>query len=597
MALGAEHVQATEVDDLLVFVLDLLLDLLEGLGPELLVLLRRVFRRVAFFLELGVGEELDVAAKHDVGTTTGHVGGHGHGALAARHGHDGRFLLVLLRVEHLVLDAHHVEQRRDDFRRFDGRGAQQHRLALGVALGHVLDDRRELLLLGAEDEVVLVLADHRAVRRDRQHAELVGAHELGGLGLGRTGHARELVVHTEIVLQRDRGKGLVLGLDLHMLLGLNRLMQAFVVAAARQDAAGVLIDDEHLAVRHHIVAVAQEQFLGLDRVVEVADKGRVVRLVQVVDAQVVLDLRDARVEDADGLLLLVDLVVLVTRELEHELGELAVPTRHVAFGGARDDKRRTRLVDEDRVDLVDDGVVVAALHELVLLPCHVVAQVVEAELVVRAVCDVRVVLLAALRRLLPGDDAPDAHAEEAVDAPHELALVARQIVINGDDVHALALKRIEIARQRGHKGLAFTGLHFGDVAPMQRRTAHELHVEVALSERTLRDFAHRGEGFGHDVVERSAIVELLLELGGLALELFVAQRRDLVLKGVDLFGNVLKSLHLAAFTHTKGFIYDVYQFHSLGVFGLMPDITNNNPESEIVPILPASLRNYDGVDT
>lgn len=236
-----------------------------------------------------------------------------------------------------------------------------------MALGHVLDDRRELFLLGAEDEVVLVLADHRAVRRDRQHAELVGAHELGGFGLGRTGHARELVVHTEVVLQRDRGEGLVLGFDLHVFLGLNRLMQAFIVTTAWQDTAGVLIDDEHLAVRHHVVTVAQEQFLGLDRVVEVADEGRVVRLVQVVDAQVVLDLRDARVEDADGLLLLVDLVVLVTRELEHELGELAVPTRHVAFGGARDDERRTRLVDEDRVDLVDDGVVVATLNELVLL--------------------------------------------------------------------------------------------------------------------------------------------------------------------------------------------------------------------------------------
>ena len=104
---------------------------------------------------------------------------------------------------------------------------------------------------------------------------------------------------------------------------------------------------------------------------------------------------------------------------------------------------------------------------------------------------------------------------------------------------------------------------------MQCRAAHELHVEVALAKRALRDLTHRGEGLGHDVVKRCAIVELLLELGGLALELFVAQRRDLVLEGVDLFGNVLKSLHLAAFAHTQGFIYDVYQFHSLGVFGLL----------------------------
>ena len=140
---------------------------------------------------------------------------------------------------------------------------QQHRLALGVALGDVLDDGGQLLLLGAEDEVVLVLADHRLVRRDRQHAQLVGAHELGGLGLGGTGHAGELVVHAEVVLQGDRGEGLVLGLDLHVLLGFQRLVQTLVVTAARQDTAGVLVDDQNLAVGDDVVAVTQEEFLGL----------------------------------------------------------------------------------------------------------------------------------------------------------------------------------------------------------------------------------------------------------------------------------------------------------------------------------------------
>jgi hypothetical protein len=65
----------------------------------------------------------------------------------------------------------------------------------------------------------------------------------------------------------------------------------------------------------------------------------------------------------------------------------------VELGGvgdlARDDERGAGLVDEDRVDLVDDRVVVAALHLLgSRLIGHVVAQVVEAELVVGAVGDV-----------------------------------------------------------------------------------------------------------------------------------------------------------------------------------------------------------------
>jgi hypothetical protein len=60
----------------------------------------------------------------------------------------------------------------------------------------------------------------------------------------------------------------------------------------------------------------------------------------------------------------------------------------VVLGLAGDDQRRARLVDQDRVDLVDDGVGEAALHALARRIDHVVAQVVEAEFVVGAVGDV-----------------------------------------------------------------------------------------------------------------------------------------------------------------------------------------------------------------
>ena len=53
--------------------------------------------------------------------------------------------------------------------------------------------------------------------------------------------------------------------------------------------AGVLVDDEHLAVDDDVVLVALEQLLGLDRVVEEPDERGVHALVQVVDAEVVLD--------------------------------------------------------------------------------------------------------------------------------------------------------------------------------------------------------------------------------------------------------------------------------------------------------------------
>ena len=248
------------------------------------------------------------------------------------------------------------------------------------------------------DEVGLVFAHHRHVGRDGDHTELVGRHELGGLGLGGTGHARELLVEAEVVLQRDGREGLVLGLDLHALLRLDRLVDALVVATPDQDAAGVLVDDQHLAVHDDVVLVALEQGTCLDRVVEERDERGVRRLVEVVDAEVVLDLLDAGLEHADGALLLVDLVVLALDEAVGDVGELAEPAVGLARRGSGDDERGAGLVDEDRVDLVDDREVVAALHHVLGLPGHVVAEVVEAELVVRAVGDVGGVLLAALLR-------------------------------------------------------------------------------------------------------------------------------------------------------------------------------------------------------
>jgi hypothetical protein len=67
-------------------------------------------------------------------------------------------------------------------------------------------------------------------------------------------------------------------------------VHALVVAAAGQHAAGVLVDDEHLAVHDDVLLVAAVELARLEGVVEVADQRRVDGLVEVVDAELVLDL-------------------------------------------------------------------------------------------------------------------------------------------------------------------------------------------------------------------------------------------------------------------------------------------------------------------
>jgi hypothetical protein len=76
------------------------------------------------------------------------------------------------------------------------------------------DDGLVLLARGAVDLIVLVHARDGPVRRDLDHAEPVDVHELLGLGRRRAGHAGQLVVEPEVVLERHRGERHVLGLDL-----------------------------------------------------------------------------------------------------------------------------------------------------------------------------------------------------------------------------------------------------------------------------------------------------------------------------------------------------------------------------------------------
>ena len=132
----------------------------------------------------------------------------------------------------------------------------------------------------------------------------------------------------------------------------------------------------------------------------------------------------------------------------------------MVFGLAADDQGRARLVDQDRINLVDDRIVQATLNPVRRLVDHVVAQVVKAVFVVGTVSDVGAVsgllfLACHLRQI----DA-DAQAQKVVKLAHPLGVAIGQIVIDGDDMDTLAGQGIEIDRHGGGQGLAFAGSHF-----------------------------------------------------------------------------------------------------------------------------------------
>ncbi len=224
------------------------------------------------------------AAELDVGAAAGHVGRDRDRAGHAGLGDDIGFLFVEARVQHReqlgrlagarrgvkllhrvfvaeidLLVAVLLEVFGEHFGFFDRGGADQHRLQPRIGALDLGQDRGVFLVLGAIDLVVLVETRHRHVGRDFHDLELVDVEQFVGFGQRRTGHAGELFVHPEIVLERDRGQRLVFRLNLHVLLGFQRLVQAFGIAAALHHAAGELVDDDDLVVADDVVLVAREQ--------------------------------------------------------------------------------------------------------------------------------------------------------------------------------------------------------------------------------------------------------------------------------------------------------------------------------------------------
>src|SRR5439155_14190139 len=183
----------------------------------------------------------DSFTKLDVDAAAGHVRRDRDRVRLAGVLDDLALPLVLLRVQDVVRDAAPLEQLREVLRFLDRDRADEDRLALLVALDDVVDDGVELRLLGLEDEIVLVGAGDRHVGRDLDHVQAVDLDELLLLGLGCTGHAAELLVEAEVVLERDRRQRDVLLLDRHALLRLDRLVQALAPATALHDAARELV--------------------------------------------------------------------------------------------------------------------------------------------------------------------------------------------------------------------------------------------------------------------------------------------------------------------------------------------------------------------
>ena len=138
---------------------------------------------------------------------------------------------------------------------------------------------------------------------------------------------------------------------------------------------------------------------------------------------------------------------------------------------------------------------------------------------------------------------------------HPLRVTFRQIVIDGNDMYALAFQSIQIRRQQAGLCLTFTGPHLGNTPLMQHDTADQLHTVVLRLQDPAGRLPHRGISLRQQTVQRLAVLQSLSVFFRLIAQLLVRQFHHAGAQALDLIDQTADALDLPLTMRSKHFLY------------------------------------------
>ena len=178
---------------------------------------------------------------------------------------------MIFRVQNVVRNFFPLQHAAEQLGRFHADRADQNRLDARVAFADFVDDGVVFFAARFVDAIVRIGARDRAIGRDDGDIQFVDVVKFVRLGFGGAGHAGELLIEAEIILDRDRGEGLGFAIDLDAFLRFDRLVQAIAPAAARHFAAGVFVDDDDFVFLDDVGDVLLEKAVGAQQLRDVVD--------------------------------------------------------------------------------------------------------------------------------------------------------------------------------------------------------------------------------------------------------------------------------------------------------------------------------------
>ena len=118
-------------------------------------------------------------------------------------------------------------------------------------------------------------------------------------------------------------------------------------------------------------------------------------------------------------------------------------------------------------------------------------------------------------------------------------------------MNALARDRVQERRKGGDQGLPFSRPHLCDLPLVEHDPAHELHIEVSLSDRALRGLTNQRKSLRQEVVERLALLVATTQFADLAPHAIGIQRLHFRFERIDPLDERTRSLEQTLVGRTK----------------------------------------------
>ena len=292
----------------------------------------------------------------------------------------------------------------------NGNGTYKYRLSFGMSLFNLLHHCVIFFLLGHIYRVFQILTGNRTVGRNLDNVHSVNITEFFFLSKSGTGHTCFFRIFVKEVLESDGSKCLALPFYLYMFFCFNSLMQTVGIPPSRHDTSSKLIYDQHLVILYYVILISEHKVIGTKSQIHIVLDLQVFCICQVFDLEEFLYLFHTLLRQGHYFIFFIDDEITCFCDLfSHKgrhLGHFAAgfPALQLAsdnicyfiqLGGfaalSGNNKRGPSFINENRVHLVNNGIVKIPLYQLFLVDHHVITQVIKAQFIIGHVGDIAII--------------------------------------------------------------------------------------------------------------------------------------------------------------------------------------------------------------